>query len=131
MNGCDYVLHLEETTGAEDEYGVRATTICPVGKHVTITIFATAAKHTANEPFCHETITENVAGYTGLTAKNTTNGKIDINGTITGITVDKKSPTGAPLPGRNDQHGHAHPRHDGRRQERSRRGDIDIALRNR
>jgi hypothetical protein len=92
MNGCDYVLHLEETT-AEDEYRVKTTAVCPVGQHITITIFATAAKHTENKPFCHETITESAAGYPGLTAKDTTNGKVDISGEIKGIFVDKKSPT--------------------------------------
>ena len=72
-------------------YGVRATAVCPVGQHMIVTIFATAAKHTAGEPFCNLTITQNAAGYTGLTAKDTTNGKIDISGTITGITADKKA----------------------------------------
>jgi hypothetical protein len=60
-------------------------------------VYATAAKHTANEPFCNMTLTQNAAGYLGLHATDTTNGKIDITGTITGISFDKKSPTGSIL----------------------------------
>jgi hypothetical protein len=97
MNGCDYTFDLKETTPGVDTYTVRATVICPKDKHITITIFATAAKHTSNEPFCHVTITENAAGYLGLHATDTTNGKIDITGTVAGISADKKSPTGSIL----------------------------------
>jgi hypothetical protein len=97
MNGCDYTFDLEGTTPGVDTYTVRATVVCPTGKHITITIFASAAKHTSNEPFCHITITENAAGYLGLHATDTTNGKIDITGTVTGISADKKSPTGSIL----------------------------------
>jgi hypothetical protein len=90
MNGCDFILHLEGTTPGVDTYTVKTTIECPVGKHITETIFATAAKHTANEPFCHLTVTENAAGYLGLHATDTTNGKADISGKIEGITIHKE-----------------------------------------
>jgi hypothetical protein len=97
MNGCDYVFHLEGTTPGVDTYTVRATVVCEATKHIVITIYATAAKHTANEPFCNLTITENAAGYLGLHATDLTNGKGAITKEIGGISVDKKSPTGSIL----------------------------------
>jgi hypothetical protein len=90
MNGCDYVFHLEGTTPGVDTYTVKATVVCPETKHITIEIFATAAKHTSKEAFCHITITENPEGYLGLHATDTTNGKVDITGEIKGITAHKE-----------------------------------------
>jgi hypothetical protein len=89
MNGCDFEFWLGETTGT-DQYAVLTTIVCPLNKHMTITVFASAAKHTANEPFCHTTITENAGGYVGLRMTDTTNGLADISGTMTGIFADKK-----------------------------------------
>lgn len=89
MNECDYVLHLEEQIGLF-EFSVKTTIVCPTGKHITMTFFTTAAKHTAGESFCHVTITENAAGYTGLKATDTGNGKVDLTGTAEGIKADKK-----------------------------------------
>jgi hypothetical protein len=96
-NGCDVVFHIEGTTPGVDTYTVKSTVVCEAAKHIVITIFATAAKHAANEPFCNLTITENAAGYLGLHATDTTNGKVDTSGTVTGISADKKSPTGSIL----------------------------------
>jgi hypothetical protein len=96
MNGCDYVFHLGETSGA-DKYPVSATVVCPIGQHVTFTIFGSATKHTANEPFCHITVTEKTTDYTGLSASDTTNGQVDISGTIEGIKIDKKRANGSIL----------------------------------
>jgi hypothetical protein len=90
MNGCDYDLKLTETTPTvADSYFVDAKVTCPVGKHIVVTLFTSAAGHTANNPFCHITITENPAGYTGLKAVDTTNKTIDLTGTIEGIEADK------------------------------------------
>jgi hypothetical protein len=97
MNGCDFVFHIEGTTPGVDTYTVRATVVCEATKHIVITIYATAAKHTANEPFCNLTITENPAGYLGLHATDLTNGKVSNTGEITGISVDKTTPTGSIL----------------------------------
>jgi hypothetical protein len=97
MNGCDYGFHIEGTTPGVDTYTIKATIECPTGKHITITIFASAAKHTSNEPFCHLTVTENAAGYLGLHVTDLTNGKVSNSGTVTGISVDQKSPTGSIL----------------------------------
>jgi hypothetical protein len=90
MNDCDYVFHLEGTTPGVDTYTVKTTIECPIGKHITDTIFATAAKHAENTPFCDLTVTENAAGYLGLHATDTTNGKVDISGTITNLTIHKQ-----------------------------------------
>jgi hypothetical protein len=100
MNGCDYDFHLEGTTPGVDTYTLKAFVTCPTGQHITITIFATAAKHTANEPFCDITITENAGGYVGLHATETTSPtkKVVINGEIKElISADKSSPTGSIL----------------------------------
>jgi hypothetical protein len=90
MNGCDYDFKLTETTAAvPDSYFIDLKVTCPVGKHIVKTVFTSAAGHTANNPFCHITITENPAGYTGLKLVDTTNGTLDLTGTIEGIEADK------------------------------------------
>ncbi len=82
MNECDYVLHLQETTKEPaDTYGVLFTVVCPVGKHVEMTIGSGA-----ND--CTETITESAAGYKGLDAIDQTNGHILVKGTLEGIAFD-------------------------------------------
>jgi len=86
-NGCDGVAHLGETVG-EDEYAVLNTAVCPPGKHPTITVFASQAKHLAGEPFCTQTLTENSEGYTGLTITDNTDGTLRVTGTISGIEID-------------------------------------------
>jgi hypothetical protein len=97
MNGCDYDFHLLETTpaGTSHTYGVRTFVTCPVGKHIQLTQFSSAANHTAGTSFCTTTIEENPAGYLGLHATDTTNGTIDISGTIKGIKKHRHSPTGS------------------------------------
>lgn len=89
MNGCDFALHLG-TTKAANEYNTTTTIVCPVGQHITVTLFTTAAEHTAKNSFCHFTLTEKVAGYPGLIATDTKNGKVDLNGTVENITAHKK-----------------------------------------
>jgi hypothetical protein len=84
MNGCDYALHLE-TEKAANEYNTKTTIECPAGQHITMTVFTTEAEHLAGNSFCHFTITEKAAGYTGLIAT-----KVDLNGTAENITADKK-----------------------------------------
>jgi hypothetical protein len=90
MNGCDYVFDLEGTTENEDEYFLKTTIRCPENQHVTLTLFTNEEFHkTKKESFCHITITENAAGYSGLKAKDTTNDSIDITGTIENLEADK------------------------------------------
>jgi hypothetical protein len=101
MNGCDYVFHLEGTTPGVDTYTVKATIeSCQTGKHITVTIWKTAAEHSTfppPTPFCTVTITENAAGYLGLHAIDTTEGDVEIKGTVTGIVAHKVSPTSSSL----------------------------------
>jgi hypothetical protein len=92
MNECDYVFHLTETvTGTvNDEYKITATIVCPTGKHISLTMFTNEEFHKVKkQSFCHITITE-AASYDGLIARDTTNGSIDISGTIPGIVADKE-----------------------------------------
>jgi hypothetical protein len=99
MNNCDFVFHLEGTTPGVDTYTVKSTIEGgpPSPCFIDVTVFATAAKHTAGESFCNLLITPNAAGYLGPHATDTTNGKVDFSGEITGLTVDKESPTGSIL----------------------------------
>lgn len=94
MTGCDFELHLEGTTPGVDTYTVKTRWGCKVWK---IRLFATMSKHTSAESFCEISITPNLAGYLGFHATDTTNGRIDAKGTISGISADKKSPTGSIL----------------------------------
>lgn len=97
MNGCDLVFDLKETTVLHT-YRVTVTYECDVGKKPVVTIFSSAAKHTANEPFCQLEITPKTdPGIQNVTARDTTNGNIDITGTIEGLEAHKKSPTGSIL----------------------------------
>jgi hypothetical protein len=93
MNGCDYVIDLEGTTGA-DKFGVKTTMSCPAGKHIQVTMFDSEAKHGEGNSFCKLTITENAGGYAGLSITDTTNGFVDLNGTVGGITIHEKSESG-------------------------------------
>lgn len=93
MNGCDYEYHFGETvTGKEDSYEVKATLVCPPGKQIQLTVFTNSA-HAFR--ICTSTITHSPKGYDGLLARDTTNGKIDVDGTIEGIKVDQSGLCGA------------------------------------
>lgn len=96
MNGCDYGVDPGGTVGP-DEYTGKYTINCPPGKGISWTIFTSATKHLENKPFCEITTTANAEGYPGLRVKDTTNGTVDIVGTVEGITAHKKSPTGSIL----------------------------------
>lgn len=96
MNGCDLVFTFGGTLAA-DQYAVSVSVVCPMNQHVRVTIFSSAAKHTANESFCTMTITENAEPYAGLSTTDTTNGTLDTTGTVAGLTMDRDSPTGSIL----------------------------------
>jgi len=91
MNGCDYVFHLGKTTSPSDVAPITATVVCPAGKHIEVTIPGIA---------CTITITENAAGYAGLSVTDTTQGAgkndVDITGTIN--TIEADSNAGCPVP---------------------------------
>jgi hypothetical protein len=96
MNGCDGVVEVGETTGGvKNTYGGRVTIVCPPGKHIQMTSFASEAKHLAGEPFCMTTVTPKAGGYTGLHAIDLENGTIKVSGTSSGITVHRSSPIGS------------------------------------
>jgi hypothetical protein len=90
MNGCDYVFDFEGTSGP-GKFNVKTTITCPSEKDIEMTMFETETKHTEGSSFCRFVITESAAGYTGLSATDTGNGRIDINGSAKGLTVDEKS----------------------------------------
>jgi hypothetical protein len=89
MNGCDYVVVAGETVDV-DEYAGGYKIVCPEGQHVVWTMYTNATQHSEGKPFCNLTTTEEAKTYTGLKARDTTNGTIDLIGTIEGIKVDKK-----------------------------------------
>ena len=88
MNGCDFVLHLGETTGGvAGTYGVTADVVCPAGKQIEITIWTSGTPHT-NATFCSIDFPAQT-GLKGAHATDTGNGHIDIKGTFEGITATK------------------------------------------
>jgi hypothetical protein len=91
MNGCDFVIHLGETTPAgnkESTYGVTFDIICPASKEITLTIFTTTALHTENKPFCALHIKEQF-GLKGAHLRDTGNGHVDATGTVEGLHINK------------------------------------------
>ncbi len=93
MIDCDYALHLEGEKAA-NIYNTKTTIVCPAGQHITAKLYTNATQHAAENSFCHITITEKAGGYTGLTATDTKNGKVDLTGTIENISADKKGVEG-------------------------------------
>ena len=85
MNGCDYVVQLGGATEAEDQYAVEFSIVCPEGKQIEVTWWT--GSH-ANATFCSIDVPAQ-SGLKGATATDTTNGTVDIQGTITGITATK------------------------------------------
>lgn len=89
LNGCDYVLHLGETTGGvAGTYGATFDVVCPAGKAMELTMFTTEKKHEENKPFCIVKI-ESQAGLTGLHVTDTRNGYLDITGAVEGIKMKR------------------------------------------
>jgi hypothetical protein len=104
MNGCDFVFELKETTtheglGPNDFYKVTAKVEgCQAGKNPVVTVFGSASKHTANEPFCEVEVTpETDPSKQNLVMRDTTNGTLDLTGTVEGLEAHKRSPTGSIL----------------------------------
>jgi len=99
MNGCDYGLHLEGTTGGETTYGVLATLECPNGGPQ-VHIYKLGTEHKEENLKCTLTIDPNEEGYKGLHATDETNGHVRLNGTVGGIKVTQhEGPAGGCLPG--------------------------------
>lgn len=94
MNGCDYVIHLGETTGGvAGTYGVTVDVKCPAGKSITVTLFTTAANETAGTVACILHVGEaGNLGLKGLHATNLAGGTIGLKGTVEGISVSKTKP---------------------------------------
>jgi hypothetical protein len=94
MNSCDYVAHLGATTGGANTYGITLNIICPQGNEITLTTWTTDHEHTTKlEPFC----VIHVGPQTGLIgghAADTTNGTVDLSGTIEGIKATRTPITG-------------------------------------
>jgi len=98
MNGCDYVFHLQETTGVGDTYGILATLECPTGKTPEVEVYKIGSTHESANLKCTITVDPNAEGYKGLHATDTTNDHIDISGTIEGIkTTEEVGPAGGCL----------------------------------
>jgi hypothetical protein len=87
MNGCDYEFDLEGTNGV-DTYNVKTTVICPPKKFIHVTVFNNT-EHKDTQRICSITVTHK-ASYPGLKATDTTNGHIDITGTIEKIEVHRE-----------------------------------------
>lgn len=87
MNGCDYDFELGGTVNNEaNTYDVKAFVTCPEGAHIQVTQFS-GSSHGFR--VCSVTIEHNETGYDGLHATDTTNGKIDVEGSVEGIKASR------------------------------------------
>jgi hypothetical protein len=97
MNGCDYVVQLNATTGGmAATYGATTSIVCPVGKKIEVAIFTNATKHGESKPFCIQSAGSQ-AGLKGLHASDTGNGFIDLAGTVEGAHSEKVPIEGNPF----------------------------------
>jgi hypothetical protein len=100
MNGCDYVAHLGETNGPADTYNVTYDIVCTTSREdktpedITIEAWTAGESHN-NAPVCVIHIPEQ-AGLIGGVAKDTTNGTIDLTGTVKGIHATETASTSHP-----------------------------------
>jgi hypothetical protein len=93
MNSCDYVLHIAETTGEADTYGVTTTVACAkAGDHIQMTLFSSAS-HTLR--ICTLTLTP-AGTLTGphITTDTVTD-DLSIKGTFGPYTIHKSGLCGA------------------------------------
>jgi hypothetical protein len=98
MEGCDYVVHLGVTTAPPNTYGVTYSIVCPQGpppSKIKLTVWTTDHEHTTNlPPFCIVEVGQQ-AGLAGGHVTDTTDGTLDLNGTVEGIALTRKNNTGA------------------------------------
>lgn len=85
MNGCDYVIHLGQTTGGANTYGVTTDVVCPPTKQIEVHIYKTGSvSHPDADSICTIKIGEtNNQGITGLHETSTpVSDDIDLGGTL-------------------------------------------------
>lgn len=94
MNGCDYVLHLGQTTpvgNKEGTYAMTADIACPAGQSIQVTQFS-ASSH------AFRVCTQSITGGTGLSGLHATgtlgSGDFDVKGTLV-LTAHKSGLCGA------------------------------------
>jgi hypothetical protein len=92
MNGCDYVLHVGATTGAEDTYSTTVDIVCPANKSIIVDVYFSASNE--NLKVCEITVGPQ-NGLGGATLKDTTTGDLEIHGTYTGIHSSKSGVCGS------------------------------------
>lgn len=104
MNGCDFVFDLGETTTHETKtaYKVTVTEECPENGTIKVTVFGSAAKHTANEPFCVIDIHKQT-DRGDIFAVDNGDGSINITGTVEHVVSNRTSPTGSILCGASEE----------------------------
>jgi ribosomal protein L31 len=91
QNGCDYVFHIGSTVAA-DQYSLTVDIECTSGP-IVVDVYAFANSELGGVQCEVKTGTQ--TGLTGPTLTDETNGHLKINGTFTGIHVERHSPTGA------------------------------------
>ena len=99
-NNCDYVVHVGAKTGSPaDTYGGTIDVVCPAGKEITVRIWTSESDHTSKptEPFCILHVPPQT-GLKGADATDTTNGTIDVTGTVEGIRVLRTAQAADPSP---------------------------------
>jgi hypothetical protein len=86
-NGCDYVLHLGETTG-EKMYSVKSDIVCPVGNKMQLGVWAVGAKHESTNRFCTVEIPAQ-SGLSGVEIASTASEQPQITGAFIGIKIER------------------------------------------
>jgi hypothetical protein len=100
MNGCDYVVHIGETSETADTYGGTVDLVCPEGQAIDEEIFkaGTPRTHEAHTNsanlFCTLTVPSQKGLSGPLVTTDTANGSLQVKGTITGLKMTKHG--GAP-----------------------------------
>lgn len=86
LKGCDYVIHLGETTGVADTYSATYDIICTAPNDITVTNWFSEAEHKEGKEACTLHVSEQ-SGLKGGTVVDNTDGTLTLNGPVKGINV--------------------------------------------
>lgn len=92
QNGCDYVLHLEETNGETDTYSSKVDIVCAAGQSILVHVYFSSSNE--NLEVCTITVGPQT-GLTGAKVTDTTTGDLTVHGTLTGIHATRSGVCGS------------------------------------
>jgi hypothetical protein len=89
MNGCDYVVHIGQTTGGvANTYGGTTDVVCPPNKVIEVHVYNTT-DHT-KEVLCTLKVTPRTGIIGGHVTNTPASGDLDIFGTLTGTVIHRE-----------------------------------------